>query len=534
MIGRNHGRAVAIASALVLAAAAWAAATASGAPHAAGKTFTMAVPAVPDELDPAKWSGLPHSDLSPAIGGTLVRYTIPKPGTDVLDGPADVEPELARSIKRSAGGYTIVLRPARSPFGNTVSAKDVKWSFDRMRALDFIAQFLMSVGGIDGKNPITVLGPDRFRLNVTSPSLLTLAVLHRYDMGILDSTEVAKHATAKDKWAESWLATHSASYGPYAIESFSPGAKLRLVANPNYWRGAPHFTTVVAAAIPESSTRLQLLQTGRVDYADFLGFDQFKAIQHRKGLKPVSGLEQRRDVLVLATAFKPFADARVRQAISLGIDRAAIVRAAYQGFARPALWPQSSAIPQPRPPAATLTRYDPARAKSLLAAAGYGSGLSFTLTVSPQWSGAQVQPLAELIQSQLAKLGVTVKIDVKAAAAEFQKARTDGSLQAFVDLENPVVVDIGYNLLLYYTTKGIQNVSGYSTPRLDALDKQLLRTFAPAKRAALIRQADTILARDQPWVPLVETINTVAFRSGICGFWSNPERVVYISQLTDC
>src|SRR6185436_14112776 len=110
-----------------------------------------------------------------------------------------------------------------SPFGNTVSSADVKWSFERMVAADAIARFLFGVVGVDTANPITVVNAKTFTLNLTHPSALALAFNAYYSVSIFDSTEAKKHATESDPWAKDWLSKNSANYSAYTVDSFTPG-----------------------------------------------------------------------------------------------------------------------------------------------------------------------------------------------------------------------------------------------------------------------------------------------------------------------
>src|SRR5207245_1485612 len=104
---------------------------------------------------------------------------------------------------------------------------------------------------------------------------------------------------------------------------------------------------------------------------------------------------------------KPFSDVRVRRAISLAIDRKALLAGVYQSFGRVALSNLTSAVPQPTPPPPRYTgEYSPTKARALLAAAGYSKGLAIDLAInSDTGPGPHAQALAALVQAQLGAIG---------------------------------------------------------------------------------------------------------------------------------
>lgn len=150
--------AISIVAAGVLAVALVAAAGSAAA--AAGKatalhTFVKVVPGLPTSVDPTNFQGRPSSDNLQTFTSPLIRTKgLPRVAA-ALPGPYAVEPMLATSWTRGQdGSWTFKLRDnAKSPAGNTLTADDVKWSFDRAIALDGVARFLISTGNIDPKTP---------------------------------------------------------------------------------------------------------------------------------------------------------------------------------------------------------------------------------------------------------------------------------------------------------------------------------------------------------------------------------------------
>ncbi|MCY3806046.1 MAG: ABC transporter substrate-binding protein [bacterium] len=483
------------------------------------EVFVMAVAAVASNADPAVTEGKPSTELNPMFAGTLLQYVKPDPGATTWPSPADVEPYVAESVTPISDGYRFVLRDdAVSPYGNTITSEDVRWSFDRIIANDGVGRFLLSWGGgINLEEPIRVIDDRTFDLVVLDTNNpYSLAVLTYHHMGPLDSVEVLSHATDDDPWGAGWLSTNSASFGSYMLESITPGEELRLVPNPNWWGTAPDIDLIVVRAIPEAAGRLQLLQAGEVDFADKLTLAQFAGLGG--DLQAIAAKGNTTVPLVLNSSFEPFADVRVRQAISSAIDREALVQGPMQGSAKAALYQVLSEVPQPPPPGDPAT-YDPERARALLAEAGYGDGLAFTMTINPVRPGPFSEDIAVLMKAQLAEVGVDMSIEVMASSADFQTKLQEGALQAWLSSQTPGISDPQFAwLLVHHSAKAFENAHGYNNPRIDELIDLMAFTQYGPDRDAMVLEAHQILIDEVPWVPLIELVNPISLGPDVESF----------------
>ena len=483
------------------------------------EVFVMAVAAVPSNADPAVTEGKPSTELNPMFAGTLVQYVKPAAGATTWPSPADVEPYVAESVTPIEDGYRFVLREdAVSPYGNTITSEDVRWSFDRIIANDGVGRFLLSWGGgIDVEAPIRVIDDRTFDLVVLDTNNpYSLAVLTYGQMGPLDSVEVLSHATDDDPWGAGWLSTNSASFGSYMLESITPGEELRLVPNPNWWGAAPDIDLIVVRAIPDAGGRLQLLQAGEVDFADKLTLAQFAGVGGE--LQAIAAKGNTTVPLVLNSGFEPFADVRVRQAISSAIDRTALVQGPMQGSAKEALYQVLSEVPQPPPPGDPAT-HDPDRARALLAEAGYGDGLAFTMTINPVRPGPFSEDIAVLMKAQLAEVGIDMGIEVMASSADFQTKLQEGQLQAWLSSQTPGISDPQFAwLLVHHSAKAFENAHGYNNPRIDELIDLMAFTQYGPDRDAMVLEAHQILIDEVPWVPLIELVNPIALGPDVESF----------------
>ncbi|MCY3561584.1 MAG: ABC transporter substrate-binding protein [bacterium] len=509
-------------------------------PEAAEKNLTMALSGLVTNVDPAVLQGRPSLVTAQGVVSTLVRYTHEPSAGLSLHSPDDVMGELAESyVKNEDGSVTFTLREAMSPHGNTVTSADVAWSFDRMIALDGIARFLMFLSSIDQQGPITIIDDRTFTLNVTGRNILTVPVLTYYALGILDSVAAQANATEDDPWAAEWLASNSSTFGPYQVESFAPGEEVRLAKNPNYWNAdAVDIDRIVMRSIPDAGNRLLLIGSGDADFVADLTFDLFASVA--SGGEYALAYEDARDTnldeLSLNNRFPPFDDPLVREAVSLAIDREALIAGAYGGFGTPGRFPMSTAIPQPLPlPETAGARHDPDLARDLLAQAGYPDGFSFTLTINPTRPGPHAEAVAVILASQLREVGLDATIETIASPADFNAAVSGGEMEAWLYSVRPILSEPAYTIPLLFTSNGFAadglGYDGYTNARVDELSDMILATEPGPDRDLLIDEARIILATEFPFVPLVETIIPWVFREDLQGAWPNPTGFLYPQDL---
>ncbi len=513
--GRTASRAAPRIAGAVLAAATLAAcgggASTTSPPAAPQATvFIDLVDALPASLDPADDLGSASASLESSLASTLVRPAGRPPSSATLAPAADVVGYLASSWRRLAGGdYVFALRRGvRSPYGHTLTADDVRFSFIRELARSAGARFLAAVARIALRNPITVLGPASVRVNVTAPGALTLAVLADFHFAVIDSRAVRAHETPSDPAAHGWLSGHLAFYGAYELSEFDPGRKLLLHVNRQ--PGAPPaFSALAIEALPSATLRLSDLGANEASHTSGLDWAGFQAAAHTSGLLAQTMPATAVSTLVPNERFGPFASVLVRRAISLEIDRAAISRAAFGGFARPALHPEPSTIVLPAGVVQPTYAHDVALARRLLAQAGYPRGFSFVLAAD---SGAPAAELAA-ITGELRRVGVTVRVRGVSSAGDLAPLSRAGHVAARLESTAAPIASASFDILASYLRDSPANVEGYDAPALDALAAPLT-TAAPGA----VQRALTIVGTTYPVIPLVEIPAQNVSRARIGGY----------------
>lgn len=481
-------------------------------------TFRMAMPAVPNNIDLAVYQGTPTSEVGIAFSAPLYEYVDPAGITPEELGSTGIDstaPLLVESeVEEEDGSLVLTLKEAVSSYGNTLNAEDVKWSFERAIELNPVVQFITSVGRINPEEPVTIIDDRTVRINVTEPNPYVRAALTLMDLSPMDYTEVQKHITDEDPLAQEWLATNTATYGPYVATGFTPGEQLLLQANPNWIEGEPAYKDVVIQAVADSSSRLQLISTGEVDYAFGLQPDQFASLEGVEGVDTTTRRSNTLIMLELNQKFEPFQDERVRQAIAYAIDRPAIVQGAMQGLATEQGNFVSKGIGQPTPPEAFT--YDPEKARQLLAEAGYADGLEFPLYITVARPGPYAEQIAVLLEQQLADVGIQTEIVPVAAASEFEERKVAGEYEAWLGANTPILPNPWYQMQLdHHGTQAFQNYKGFNDPAFDAILDELRQIPSGPERDAKITEAHEYLMTAVPYVPIFDNQNLVAVGSGV-------------------
>ncbi|GGM46151.1 ABC transporter substrate-binding protein [Dactylosporangium sucinum] len=496
-------------------------------------TLRVAWTTTPTQLDPNVFTGLNWVMTSDAYMATLLEYDTSK-GGDKIIGVKDLKLSLAESYEANAAGteYTFKLRKGvKSQYGNELKADDVIYSFQRMLSTPTSLQagVLLPTANVNKEKPWEKVDDYTLKYRLNKPSAVSLSILAYPILGILDSTEVKKHATTDDPWAAKWLKDHTAGFGPYQLKSFNPGQEVRLEQNPNYFDTKPYFKEIVLKAVPEGSSRAQLLMSGDVDMISEPPIDQLKKIDASSRAKVSKQPDSNRHNLSVNMADPALGKPEVRHAISHAINRDAIVSSIYQGYAKPAYTPMSSVLFDNQP---ELGKYDPELAKQELAAAGYPNGLDIELSFSTERPGPYAENLGRLIQADLAKVGVKASLKAVPSVADFEGAVSAKKLQSYLYTERPSQPDIGFALYLYLFKGSSLNKSGYSNPELDRLTQQALGLAPGAERDAVVGQALKVVAEGEPIISLVEVPDLAGVAKDLKGFVALPTGGAMFQELS--
>lgn len=394
-------------------------------------TFVMAQSTLPATLDPHNFSGGTRQYFS-VLNSMLVNYG----GDSCQEAPdaVDLKGILAESWEWSEDRKTITvtLRETESQYGNPLTSDDIIWTLERGRELSPIVTALStSLTQLDEAEPITKIDDRTFEFNFVGTTPMDLAMWAVPTFTILDSVEAQKHATDDDPWATEWVQQNSATFGPWEVTSFIDGDVINLAPNEGYVGERGNIDTLAIKQVASAADQLGLIQSGSIDYARELTWPQLGTLEGAANVDLYSCFGVSRDLLLLNQgASEAFNDIRVREAISMALDRNALVEGAYAGLATPSEYGLVHSVLPDGKATDVLVDNDPDGARTLLADAGYPDGFSFVLEYNEIQPGAQVAQLGVLIQSQLAEIGVTVELAPLTSGNELQENHNTGNYEA--------------------------------------------------------------------------------------------------------
>jgi peptide/nickel transport system substrate-binding protein len=314
---------------------------------------------------------------------------------------------------------------------------------------------------------------------------------------------------------------HPIGTGPFLLQSFVKGAGVNLVRNPHYWQaGKPYLDKVVFSYIPDDNSRVLQLKSGEVDVISAVPPAQFAALQADTAVVVKAFPSWSLDLLFFNEKVRQLKDRHVRRAIAHAIDVPALAKATTFGTAEPggSFFPPSLQYYAPVP---TLG-YSLAAAKAELAKSAYPKGFSTELLIS---SGNQTwAEAAQIIQQYLKKINLDVSIkslDNAAYTAAFQAFDYQMMINnATNDISDP---DEMASFQVDVSNGGSHSFwTYYDDPQAIALVRQAEHELDGAKRAALYRQIQAIVAQDAPYVPLDYTPNIYGWSPKVHGFAVNP------------
>ncbi|MFZ5692814.1 MAG: ABC transporter substrate-binding protein [Pseudomonadota bacterium] len=457
---------------------------------------------------------------------TYAAKTLPD-GTVSYDR-GTLAPELAESWQVASDGMSCTFKLRKDATfhdGAPVTARDVKWSFDRAVKVGGFPTFQMSAGSLLNPEQFVAVDDHTFRIDYVRKDKMLLFNVAVVVPFVINSELAKKYATEADPWAMTWLRNNEAGGGAYRIESWKPGAETVLVRF-DQWRSGPlpKIRRIIARDIPSAGTRRALLEKGDADYSTGFApkdFDQLKS----DGKVQVIGVPIPNCLwyVALNTSRPPFDNVKLRQAIAYAMPYEQIQSAAFFGRAVPmyggsgtvekAVWPQ---------PFPYVTDLD--KAKTLMAEAGFANGLETTLGLDTG-TATVGEPTAILIAETLGKIGIKVTLDKIPGAnwrTTLNKKELPMALNRFSGwLDYPEY----YFFWNFHGNNSIFNISAYKSAEMDALIDKARFTEDPAEYDAAVKAFIALCMREVPVVPLNQPIHDVALKKGVGGyeFWFHRE-----------
>jgi peptide/nickel transport system substrate-binding protein len=466
-----------------------------------------------------------------ALSFTHSRLVKQKAGPGIQPGTFPLEGDLAESWSQpNENTYVFKLRRGvrwhnKPPVnGRELTADDVKYSIERFLTVkgNANAYMLRSVDKVEALDKYTV------KFTLKEPFAWFLDMLASpMAVAIVPKEAIEKFGDMKK--AEAVIGT-----GPWMLDSYRPNVGFTLVRNPNYFLPSlPHIDRIEVTVDEDNASRIASFLAGKYD----LGWENPGIINRTDWVQIKDTLKQKRPNLKTAefpanvmshismrTDQKPFNDVRVRQAMSLAIDRQGILDATAEGVgvfnpAVPAALKDWTLPLDQLGEGAKYFKYDPKEAKRLLAAAGYPNGFPGSLCFTTYGSTILVDAM-QLIVKYLKDVGIDARIDQKEYGAYIAScfqgkfdSMTYGPQTPFLDPDN-------FLFAQYYPGEP-KNQSHINDPVLaDMLVKQR-RTFDLAKRREVINEIQRYLAKQQYYVQIPSGVYVAVWDGALKNYGPN-------------
>jgi len=449
------------------------------------------------------------------------------------DVPADITPGLAESWQQHADDrtkWTFKLRKGVSFHdGTPFNADAVIWNFDRTFKQD--AKQFDAQGSAINRGRATYLAENGYRkVDDNTIEFTTTRPISYFPYVLTTIFYVSPTAFEKaGNWAE--FAKAPVGTGPFKVQNFKPRISVDLVKNADYWDKArvPKLDKVVLFPMPEANTRLAALRSGQVDWVEVPPPDSIDGLK-QAGFQVVTNSYPHvwPWVLNTAKADSPFRDTKVRQAVNYCIDRDGLV-ALLNGTAEPSVGFFKKGDPRFGHPKNDY-KFDPARAKKLLAEAGYGSGkpVKAKIMISTSGSGQMLPlPMNEFLQQSLRQCGFDISFEVVEWGTVLVALRSEPTAPQSINSDglniSLVSSDVSLMVRWFYgenaTPKG-SNWGHWKNPEFDALLHKMEAASSEEEVRKHMAAMHEILVDDPPWAWIVHDLNPRAMTKQVQGFVS--------------
>ena len=458
----------------------------------------------------------------------LVKH---KAGPNIQPGTFPIEGDLAESwTQPNETTYVFKLRKGvrwhnKPPVnGRELTADDVVYTVERFRTVkgNANAYMLKSLDKVEAVDKHTV------RFTLKEPFAWFLDVLaNPMAVAIIAKEVVDKLGDLKKP--EAVIGT-----GPWMLDTYKPNVGMTFVRHPNYFvAGLPYIDRIETAVDEDNASRMSAFLSGKYD----LGWEFPATINRSDWVQIKDNLKKTRPNLKtlefpsnvmqhvsMRTDQKPFSDVRVRQAMSLAIDRPAIIDAVYEGVGVlnppvPAALKEWSIPIDQLGDGAKYYRHDKAEAKRLLGAAGYPNGFPASVCFTTYGSNVVVDT-AQLIIRQLKEVGIEAKLDTKEYGAYIATcfygkfdSLTFGPQTPFLEPDNFVFGQ--------YFPGELKNQSHINDPVIADMLVRQRRTFDVAKRREVIHEIQKHLAKQQYYVQLASGVNIAVWEGALKNYGPN-------------
>ena len=474
-------------------------------------TLNMACKSEPTSLDPAQTKDLVTWAFMYNVSDSLIYFNWET---------QEYEPAIATEWSASDDGleYTFTIRDGvKFHNGDTMTVDDVVFSLNRAIESSFTAQTngcMDHFEKVDDSHVKAVLkyAYAPFIEIMTNPS---------YSI-------VSERAVKECEAAGKDFGREPVGCGAYKLKSWQSGNKLEFERFDDYYRGTPKMKNINWTIITDASAGAMALESGEIDYyykvsnADFKHLSELPNLQSKIDEKGFGLFD-----ITFNTTDGPFKDVNLRKAVAYAINREELVQGGAEGYGVvDDCWCATGATGYL--PDFKWYEQDLDKAKECLAAAGYPNGIDVVFT---QDSSDTYMAPAEIMQAQLAKVGINVTFEKLQRSVWIDTVSGNRQFEASLRMTNHVVNDAEYLLRRRLTSAmlgGGNNYAGYQNPEFDKLVDEATAETDTTKRNEIFRQCYEMIKEDVPAIPLYTSTSPIIISKYVKGWTFHPlERNVW-------
>ncbi|MCV2348831.1 glutathione ABC transporter substrate-binding protein GsiB [Paucibacter sp. Y2R2-4] len=449
-------------------------------------------------------------------------------GLYTFDKDLKVTPQLADSYETAKAGliYTFKLKKGiKFHDGTDFNAAAVKAVFDRVTNPENKLKRYNLFSNIDST---TVIDDYTVKITLKRPFSAFINQLAHPSAVMISPTALAKYGKQ--------IGMNPVGTGPFKFVEWKQPDYVKVVKNDKYWKaGWPKLDAIIWKPVGDSNTRTAMLQAGEAHFTAPLPVEQAENLLQNPKLDVVSGPGIFAQYLSMNTLKKPFNDVRVRHAINYAINKEALAKVLYKGYATPAEGPVPIGVEY----AVKTGRYEhnPAKARELLKAAGYPNGFETELWAA---NTSIAQKGTQFLQQQLAQVGIKAKITLMETGQRVQQLENvqkpeDAAVRLYFAGWSSSTGEADWGLRPLFATESqppkLQNFAYYSNTEFDDLLYEALGTADREKKAKAYARAQEIVHKEAPWAFLVTRKVAYAKSKTLKGIYQMPDNSFFFEDV---
>ena len=430
-----------------------------------------------------------------------------------------LQPGLATVTNPSPTTFVFTLRPGVKFWdGHPVTPADVVFSLDRNTD--------PKLGGFYGAvfsrvASIQATGASQVTITLKQPDYWLEGELASMPGIIIEKSFAVKQGKNYGTPAGSIMCT-----GAYEFKSWTPGVGVVAVRNPHYWNPSVHplVGQITLKGAPDISSFTSGMLTGAIQGSYSFGLSTLDQLKGSSAVKVYQGPGWSTDALIVSSLKGALGDVRVRQALSLALNRRGIINSVYKGAAlmprwlsNPGTFGYGKSVFAAAYSSSPVMNQDLAQAKKLVQQAG-ATGKTITIGTSSQL--ANIAAVTGAYQAAAQAIGL--KVVLKSVSAQnyinfFIDPKARAGIDGFLTVNYGDYADPAGLLATFDLPGGSQNYDNFSNPQITAALEQARGTADPDQRAALVARAEKLTAAQLPWIPDAQPTSLLLLGKGLTG-----------------